>query len=151
MDGDMLMRCDIADLISLRDDSYAVMVCPHDYTPRFSKKFLRNDQTQYEKKNWSSVVLFNNSRCRKLTPEFINRAAGLELHQFQWLGSENEIGKLPLSWNWLVGEYPFDAHVKLAHFTLGGPYFQDSSDCDFSNEWRRELSLLLSSVNVHRS
>src|SRR5690349_24044269 len=48
------------------------------------------------------------------------RSTGLELHQFKWLESENEIGELPLEWNWLVGEYPFHESAKIVHFTRGG-------------------------------
>ena len=32
------------------------------------------------------------------------------------LDDENEIGALPLEWNWLVGEYPFQEAAKLVHF-----------------------------------
>jgi len=146
LDGDMLVRSDIAELVSLCDDLYSVMVCQHEYTPKSQIKFLGNQQTKYDKKNWSSVILFNNSQCRRLTPEYVNTATGLELHQFKWLNHDSEIGNLPLRWNWLVGEYPYDPDVKLAHFTLGGPYFEEFVDVDFSVEWRREQSRLISAV-----
>jgi lipopolysaccharide biosynthesis glycosyltransferase len=134
LDCDMLARADIAELFSMRDDRYAVMVCKHDYVPKDSVKFLGNVQTRYEKKNWSSVVLFNNARCKKLTTDYVNGATGLELHQFKWI-EENEIGGLPLEWNWLVGEYPLKSTAKIIHFTLGGPYFQDYKNSDYAEEW----------------
>ena len=151
IDGDMLVRSDIAELFALCDDAYSVMVCQHDYTPNSSIKFLNNQQTKYSKKNWSSMILFNNSQCRRLTPEYVNSATGLELHQFKWLTHENEIGNLPLHWNWLVGEYSYNSEVKLAHFTLGGPYFEQFAESDFSDEWREALSQLISSGRMHRS
>jgi lipopolysaccharide biosynthesis glycosyltransferase len=135
LDCDMLARCDIAELFSLRNEVYSVMVCKHDYVPKDSIKFLGHVQTRYEKKNWSSVILFNNARCKKLTKDYVNSATGLELHQFKWLEGDNEIGELPLEWNWLVGEYPFHAGAKIVHFTRGGPYFDDYKNCDYSNEW----------------
>src|SRR5690242_11252013 len=144
LDSDMLARSDIVELFSLKNELYSVMVCKHDYVPKDSIKFLGNVQTRYEKKNWSSVMLFNNSRCNKLTIDYVNTATGLELHQFKWLESENEIGELPLEWNWLVGEYPFHEGAKLVHFTRGGPYFDDYKNCDYANEWfalRKELTL----------
>ena len=49
LDCDMLARADIAELFSLRDDRYAVMVCKHDYVPKDSVKFLGNVQTRREK------------------------------------------------------------------------------------------------------
>ena len=61
MDCDMLARADVAELFALVDDRYAVMVAPHDYVPRDSVKFLSAHQLPYPKKNWSSVVLFNNA------------------------------------------------------------------------------------------
>lgn len=136
MDCDMLARADIAELFALRDDRYAVMVAQHDYVPGDEVKFLKNPQSPYAKKNWSSVMLFNNARCRALTPDYVNTATGLELHQFRWLGDEALIGALPLEWNWLVGEYPFNAEARIAHFTRGGPYFDGYEDCDYAGEWR---------------
>lgn len=136
MDCDMLARADVAELFALADDRYAVMVAQHDYVPRDEVKFLDHVQTRYAKKNWSSVMLLNNARCRALTPEYVNTASGLQLHQFHWLESEDLIGALPLEWNWLVGEYDFNAHAKIAHFTRGGPYFEAYADCDYADEWR---------------
>jgi hypothetical protein len=79
-------------------------------------------------------VLFNNARCKKLTKEYVNTATGLELHQFKWI-EENEIGGLPLEWNWLVGEYPFNPTAKIVHFTRGGPYFEAYKNSEYADEW----------------
>jgi hypothetical protein len=136
MDCDMLVRADLAELFALADDRYAVMCCQHDYAPRDEVKFLHHAQAKYAKKNWSSVMLLNNARCRALTPDYVATASGLELHQFRWLASEAEIGALPLEWNWLVGEYAFNPHALIAHFTRGGPYFPDYAACDYADEWQ---------------
>ena len=136
MDCDMLVRGDIGELFALADERYAVMVCQHDYTPRDDIKFLERAQSRYAKKNWSSVMLMNNARCRALTPDYVQGASGLELHQFKWLGSEAEIGALPLEWNWLVGEYEFNAEARVAHFTRGGPYQPGYEASDYADEWR---------------
>ncbi len=147
MDCDMLARADFAEIFALADDRHAVMVAKHDYTPRDAIKFEGHVQTKYEKKNWSSVVLFNNARCRALTPQFVNTASGLELHQFKWLESDEQIGALPLEWNWLVGEYDFNPDAKVAHFTRGGPYFPAYADEDYSDEWRAVLARTTSVVS----
>lgn len=136
MDCDMLVRADIAELFALADDRFAVMVAQHDYTPRDSEKFLGHVQLPYPKKNWSSVMLFNNARCRALTPDYVNSATGLDLHQFRWLDGDAAIGDLPLTWNWLVGEYAADPAAHIVHFTRGGPYFAAYADCDYADEWR---------------
>jgi lipopolysaccharide biosynthesis glycosyltransferase len=140
MDCDMLARADFAQLFALADDRYAVMVAKHDYTPCADIKFSGHVQTKYEKKNWSSVVLFNNARCRALTPDFVNTATGLELHQFKWLESDEQIGSLPLEWNWLVGEYDYNPDAKVAHYTLGGPYFPAYAGTDYGDEWREIIA-----------
>lgn len=140
MDCDMLVRADIAELFALADERFAVMVAQHDYTPRDEQKFLGHVQLPYPKKNWSSVMLFNNARCRALTPDYVNTASGLDLHQFRWLEGDEQIGELPLEWNWLVGEYPANPAARIAHFTRGGPYFPDYADCDYADEWRAMLA-----------
>ncbi|WP_337268910.1 glycosyltransferase [Oryzifoliimicrobium ureilyticus] len=135
MDCDMLMRTDIAELWELRDDRYAAMCVKHDYVPKVETKFLGQVQTKYEKKNWSSVILFNNAKCRKLDLDYVNTATGLELHQFKWLESDELIGELPAQWNWLVNEYAYTPDAKLVHFTDGGPYFDEYKDDDYAEEW----------------
>lgn len=135
MDCDMLVLDDIAKLYDLRDERYAVMVVKHDHTPREDIKFLDQPQSKYEKKNWSSVMLFNNARCTALTPEYVNRASGLELHQFKWLGDDGLIGELPHCWNHLVGYDAPRSGMSLVHYTLGGPYFDEFRDCEYSKEW----------------
>ncbi len=143
MDCDMLMLDDIAVLYALRDERYAVMVVKHDHVPKESRKFLDQPQTPYQKKNWSSVILFNNARCRALTPEYVNAASGLDLHQFKWLASDDLIGALPQRWNHLVGYNPPRKEVSLAHYTLGGPYFEDYKNCEYAEEWRAERDAML--------
>jgi len=145
VDCDIIARDDIAKLFALADDRYAVMVCKHDYVPASDTKFLNNVQTKYKMKNWSSVMLFNNARCKSLTTDFVNIASGLELHQFKWLQSEDEIGSLPLDWNWLVGEYPMKADAPMVHYTLGGPYFHEYADCDYAQDWN-EIKAEMNSV-----
>ena len=143
MDCDMLVLDDIARLFALRDERYAVMVVKHDHVPREQKKFLDQPQTPYQKKNWSSVMLFNNSRCRALTPEYVNTASGLELHQFKWLADDGLIGEVPPRWNHLVGYHAPRSDASLVHYTLGGPYFDEYRDCEYADEWRRERDAML--------
>ena len=136
MDCDMLVLDDIARLYALRDERFAVMVVKHDHVPKETRKFLDQPQTAYQKKNWSSVMLFNNARCRALTPDYVNTASGLELHQFKWLANDELIGEIPARWNHLVGYNAPNRDVSLVHYTLGGPYFQEYRDCEYADEWR---------------
>lgn len=139
MDCDMLMLEDIAKLWAMRDEKYAVMCVQHDHQPIETKKFLGQPQTSYGKKNWSSFMLFNNARCQALTPEYVNGASGLELHQFKWLDDDTQIGVLPADWNHLVGYCEPKAPVSNVHYTLGGPYFTEYASCEYSSEWGAEL------------
>jgi hypothetical protein len=135
MDCDMLFLEDIAKLWNLRDDQYAIMCCKHDYNPNQNLKFRGAKNEPFEKKNWSSFMLMNNEKCTALTPEFVNTASGLTLHQFKWLEDDKLIGDLPLEWNWLVSEYPKIQKPYNLHYTLGGPYFKDYENCDYNEEW----------------
>ena len=140
MDCDMLLRTDIATILTCieSDPGKAVYVVKHDYTPHEGTKYLGTVQYAYPRKNWSSFVLWNcaHPKNTNLTPDFFNSASGLELHRFTWL-EDADIGELDVRWNWLVGEYvnpPSD--VFNVHWTLGGPYFSEYTEVDFSDEWR---------------
>ncbi len=139
MDCDMLCRADIAELAAFpeRSPDKAVLVCKHDYTPGPARKFLNQVQTVYPRKNWSSVMLFNNARCTALTSAYVNSATGLDLQRFAWL-DDALIGELPLEWNWLVGEYQHNPHARIVHYTIGGPYFDEYRGCDYAEEWFEE-------------
>jgi hypothetical protein len=148
MDCDMLVRADIAELWGLRDNRYAVLCVKHDHRPREGVKFLGAPQTPYGKKNWSSVMLFNNARCQALTPGYVNNASGLELHQLKWVGGDDAIGELPKNWNHLVGHDALDPGAKNVHDTSGGPYFSDYADVEHAEEWFVERQKMLH-ADVH--
>jgi lipopolysaccharide biosynthesis glycosyltransferase len=144
-DCDMLVLDDVAKLWALRDDRYAVQVIKHEHKPQETVKFLNQPQTRYEKKNWSSVILFNNAKCKALTPDYVNTATGLELHQFKWLGDDSLIGALPPRWNHLVDydpPLPVD-QLSLIHYTEGGPYFADFRNCGYADLWIAERDRML--------
>lgn len=155
LDSDMLMRADVAELWAYiaaymsetARAPKALLCCQHDYTPTEGTKFLGHVQTAYPKKNWSSFVVWNNAMCRALTPDYVNTASGLDLHRFNWL-PEEQVGSLPLTWNHLVGEYPPSETAKNLHFTLGGPYFDETQDCDHADDWRAELADLLGPARI---
>lgn len=137
-DCDAIVKDDPAKLWAWRDDKYSTMVVKHNYHPEEETKFLGRQQIKYTKKNWSSVILFNNSKCKSLSLDYVNHASGLDLHQFKWLESEDLIGDLPSHWNHLVGHDKCDK-PSLIHFTSGGPYFKQFENCEFSSDWMLEL------------
>lgn len=138
VDCDFLFFGDIAELWYLRDETKAVQVCKHSAeTFKAGKKYLGTEQTVYDKKCWSSLMLFNNEHIctSRLTPRFIDYANGLDLHQFKWCNADSDIGSLPLEWNWLVGHYRHNKDVKAVHFTEGGPYFAGYANCNYAEDW----------------
>ena len=142
IDGDMIVRGDIAELWDLQNPYNDVMVVKHDYKTRMPVKYLGSKNEDYPRKNWSSVILWNcNSHPnRKLTPDFIQQATGAQLHRFSWV-DDKRIGELPPEWNWLPDEYGPNLDAKLLHYTLGAPCFQEFADTPQGNEWHRERIL----------
>lgn len=143
VDGDMHVNADINELLDLFDPDYAVQVVKHDYRTQHPRKYLGtpivNDNIDYPRKNWSSVMMFNcaHESNKILLPEFVGDAGGAFLHRFCWLRDE-EIGSLPFEWNHLVGEYP-EGEAKLYHHTLGSPGFEYYKDCESSMDWNKYL------------
>lgn len=151
MDCDMLCQGDVYELLDYarKEPITAVYCVQHDYQPKHKTKFLGHAQTTYEKKNWSSVMLFRNKYCDKLTPEYVNSASGAELHQFKWLNTPHlDVQPLPKEWNWLVGEYDKNPHAKLIHYTEGGPWFRDYQFCDHADLWFNELGRAFPTMNI---
>lgn len=130
MDCDMLCQDDIANLWAQKDNKYALMCIKHNHKPTAERKFLGEIQTTYPKKNWSSLMLMNCSKCNDLTLDYVNTASGLDLHRFNWLESDKAIGNLSGSWNTLIDsnfkKKSYDA--SLIHWTLGGPWFKEQRD-----------------------
>ena len=38
-------------------------------------------------------MIFNCGKCKNLNVNYVNNASGLDLHRFNWLDNENEIGR----------------------------------------------------------
>jgi hypothetical protein len=142
MDCDVLVVDDIAKLWNLRDSRYAVQVVKHDHKPSSNVKFLGQPQTSYPKKNWSSVMLMDCSKCVALTPDYVNTASGLDLHRFNWLSDESLVGDIPHRWNHLVDYDPAVPveQLSIVHYTDGGPYFTETANCGYSDEWKIEAA-----------
>ena len=70
---------------------------------------------------------------------------GKYLHRFSWL-DDSQIGKIHHEWNWLVGWYkePRDGTPKILHYTEGGPWFDGYRDCEYGDDWKKELINLFS-------
>jgi len=148
LDCDFIINGDIAELLSFCDQKYKIYVCKHDYTPKNINKKTNQIQLNYKYKNWSSLILFNNEKCKNLTPEYINTAPGLDLHQFSWISNTEEIGSIPLAWNYLVGEKNQDEKPIGLHFTNGTPW-ETKVDVNDQNIWNEYLFKIFSPRKTH--
>ena len=122
-DADFMFRADIAGLIAHAENRYAMMVVKHPrYTPTEDIKMDGQEQTSYDRKNWSSLMIWNMSSAgaRRLNVHDANTRNGLWLHTFGWL-EDKEIGGLPPEWNWLEGTSDSGIEPKAVHFTRGTP------------------------------
>lgn len=150
MDCDIIINADILSLLKIikKDKKNTSLWCvKHNYNPSNKKKFLNNSQHVYNKKNWSSFMIFNNKKCKILTPAFVEKANGLDLHQFKWL-KEKEISELPKEWNVLVGEQKIPKKICGLHYTLGGPYFKKYKNCEKAYIWKNSFTKTIFPIKV---
>ena len=150
-DCDFLFTGDITEVFAGLDPSKALYCVQHDYVPVHAVKMDGQRQTSYPRKNWSSFMLFNGNHpdVRALVPDVVNSASPSFLHRFEWIKDQSDIGALELSWNFLEGEYPKPAELpRVIHYTNGGPWFEEWTNCDFADLWLRERDLYLESVGA---
>lgn len=142
-DCDVLVRRDLTELLDMLDPQYAVQCVKHEHVPSEDVKMRGELQTRYARKNWSSVVAYNldHEANAELTVDLINAATGRELHAFCWL-TDDQIGELPATWNYLVGTTELDDPANragLVHFTDGLPnmpgYERTGHPLPFAAEW----------------
>jgi hypothetical protein len=143
-DGDFLFTDDVAKLFALADDRYAVMCVKHDHDPAETSKMGGIVQSRYRRKNWSSLTLYNcgHPSNGNLTGYMVNEFAGQWLHAFNWL-TNDEIGALPIEWNWLSGISPDVGKVPAGiHFTLGVPTMPGCNNSPHAGRWLAERALM---------
>lgn len=141
MDSDMIVKDDIAELWGLRDSLKGVQVVQHDYQTKHPQKYFGATNPNYPRKNWSSLILWNCGYMpnRILTPEYVAEAGGAHLHRFAWL-SDDRIGGLPTTFNWLVEEYDHNPEAKILHYTIGTPCIEGFEKSEHAIDWYTELA-----------
>jgi hypothetical protein len=144
VDCDFLFRADVAELQRYIDPQHAVSVVHQLYTPHHQIKMDGQKQEVYSSKNWSSLILWNcgHPYNKGVTLEDVNHQSGGYLHGFSWLKPEN-IGSIPLEWNWLEGEYPPLPRPKAIHYTNGGPWMPNWLGVQYASDWLAEKNLML--------
>ena len=139
MDCDMLLTGDISQIMHEADLTADVSCVQHDYEEigkyLTDTKMDGKQQHVYPRKNWSSVMLFNNALCESLTPDVVNTASPAFLHRMNWA---DQIGSLHHRWNYLAGYYHDNDFMNI-HFTDGGPWFAEYHDCPHGELWKNEI------------
>ena len=125
VDADFVFRGDVAELPW--GQSAAVSVVPHETVEKagqlVSVGFERN-----------ALMLFNCSKCTKLTPEWIEDPKNTPNRLAEWAG--DDIAYLPKCWNHLVGYDVPDPEAKGIHFTMGIPCFPETQNDEHGDAWR---------------
>ena len=124
MDADMILQADIVELFDLFDQKYAIQVV--DGPAKFERP---------------SMMLFNNAKCLTLTPEWIDDERNMP-QKLEW----GDVGFLPNEWNHCIG-YEAKKEAKLLHYTQGIPFWPETKNCDFSEEWWEEMNVAMSTVS----
>lgn len=136
VDTDVAFLQDPHELLRYADEDRAVMVVKHAPLKATGTKMDGQPQIPYDRKNWSSVALWNvdHPANRRLNLTVLNQWPGRDLHAFKWL-ADSEIGDLPREANWLVGIQPKPARPIIAHFTLGVPAMAGHEHDEYADIW----------------
>ena len=155
VDDDFLFFRNPLSLYKTLDDNKMLYVAKHpEYVSVTTIKMAGKEKLKgwrnvnYPRKNWSSLMIFNKEKFPLTTKEIFHSPMSY-LHQLEWAGSEENIGSIPLEWNWLVGEEhcPDQEDINAAHFTLGGPWYEkwpasiydkpwlEMEEYDYSKDW----------------
>lgn len=113
VDCDFVFNEDIEKLWNLRNEKYDVMIVKHDHKNRFESPEMY----------WSSLMLFNNKKCKGLTLDYIEKKDCDDLDKFCWVELEKKVGELPNEWHVLChdGNEPSNED-KAFHFMQGAPW-----------------------------
>jgi len=134
-DSDFLWQCDIRELLEFYNKKYSIMCVQHEHVPPESTKMDGCKQTQYPRKNWSSMMMFNCAHpdCANLSVKNINLKEAKYLHRMGWTADIN-IGHIPPTYNWLEGWYNGNIDPKVIHYTRGGPW-HETWEGDYGENW----------------
>jgi lipopolysaccharide biosynthesis glycosyltransferase len=138
VDCDVVFFGDICKLKSellQRSEPWTVACVKHPaYEPKTTTKMDGAVQTNYPRKNWSSFMAFNlRDESKILSNVRANAMSGSSLHRLDF--AYYDVAEIAPSWNWLVGEQDQPERIDMAHFTLGGPWFENWDRKEHDEIW----------------
>ena len=122
LDSDMIVLSNLNELVPYMEDIAVV----------------KHPKLKFE---WTSMILFNNEKCKILTPLYV------ESKQPQTLEWASQIGELSSEWNHCVGYDKPRTNAKIVHFTQGIPYWLETKNCEYSKEWFEEYNYMTHTVS----
>ena len=155
-DSDFLWKCNPYELLDkyinkkdinitntiFKPIDFTIGCVKHEYN-KCNGKLKMDGQSQewYPRKNWSSLILFNCSRCQNLTLDVVNNETPKYLHRMEWCNDEDIIS-FDKSYNYLVGYYDDikSEDIKALHYTDGGPWHPGYENTPFADEWLQWIS-----------
>lgn len=123
MDADMLALADVCGLIENQAPAPVSVV-------KNSQRF-----------EWPSLMVFNCWDCKKLTPEYVETGSPFS---FDWADA---VGALPPEWNHLVGYDAPRKDAKIVHYTMGIPFWPETSGFEYASEWMADAKESMSTVS----
>jgi hypothetical protein len=137
-DSDFIWTKDPTTVLDEIEENKAINVVKHNIRVQDLSTIKMNGQPQvwYERKNWSSFIVFNCEHpfCKTLTPEFVSTADWETLLTLDWAGES--IGGISYEYNFLVGYYEPTMLPYGIHYTDGGPWLPDYEQCEFCELWK---------------
>lgn len=144
--ADMVCLSDVKELYELLMGlDAAVGVVKHYYKTKNYVKYvgtpMETINTDYERKNWASLMLINceHPAWKTITPESIATWKMIDLLQFKFL-ADCEIDVIPNEWNRLVDEDQPVGGAKILHWTAGIPGFKHYENAPGADLWRIECA-----------
>ena len=83
-DNDFLWQCNPEELLQYIKGEKIAVVKHEDYIP-ISNKMDGIENKSYPRKNWSSLIIYNCSKLKHLTKEYLDNASPADLHQFKFM------------------------------------------------------------------
>jgi len=141
-DSDFLWTCDINEVFEkYKDPSKALACVMHKYQNCNDRVKMDNQvQEWYPRKNWSSLILFNNEHpsTKNLTLDAVNTMSPKWLHRFEW-AKDDELIEIPKDYNYLVDYYD-NGPIKALHYTDGGPWHPGYENVSYGDWWLKYLT-----------
>lgn len=151
VDSDFIFQDDVAELfhdVEVADlgTKHPLYVAKHNYQTNKTLKMDNKAQVNYDKKLWSSLMVFNIDHPDNavLNKNLVNTADGRYLHTFKWLdkadsSADSHIGTISERFNFIPEHSEArvaDNMIGAIHFTEGGPSMKGYEFCKYSDVYR---------------